>query len=62
MDLSRPKSVFILFGKLLYNEVVQERLDVLAVGHVPGGTDNCVVPNGMKTLDILESREGPVRC
>ena len=61
MDLSWPKSVLILLGKFLNDEVVQQRLDVLAIGHVSGGTKNGVVTDGMKALDILESSEGTVR-
>jgi len=61
MDLGRSKSMFILLGKFLDNEVVQQRLDVLEVGHVPGSAENGVVTDGMKTLDILESGEGAVR-
>lgn len=61
MDLGRSKSMFILLGKFLDDEVVQQRLDVLEVGHVPGGTENGVITDGMKTLDILESGKGTVR-
>ena len=62
MDLSWPKSVLILLGEFLDDEAVQERLDVLAVGHVPGGAENGVITNGVKTLDVLESGERTVRC
>jgi len=61
MDFSRPKSMLILLGKLLDDEVVQQRLDVLKVGHVSGSTENGVVTNGMKTLNIPEPRKRTVR-
>lgn len=61
MYLSWPKSMFILLGKFLDDEVVQQGLDVLEVGHVSGGTENGVVTNGVKALNILEPREGTVR-
>lgn len=60
MDLSWSKSMLILLGEFLDDEVVQQRLDVLAVGHVPGGAENGVVTNGVKTLNIPESGERTV--
>lgn len=62
MDLGWPKGMLVLFGKLLDHEVIQQRLDVLEVGHIPGGTENGVFTYGVETLDISESREGTVRC
>jgi len=53
--------MLILLGKFLDDEVVQQRLDVLEVGHVSRGTENCMVSNGMKALNVLKSREGTVR-
>ena len=53
--------MFILLGKFLDDEVVQQRLDVLKVGHVSGGTENGVITNGMKALNTLKSRERTVR-
>jgi len=53
--------MLVLLGKFLDDEVVQQRLYVLEVGHVSGGTENGVVADGMKTLNVLESREGTVR-
>ena len=61
MDLSWPKRVFILLSKFLDDEVIQQRSDVLEVGHVSGGTENGVITNGMKALNIPESREGTIR-
>lgn len=62
MDLGWSKGVLILLSKLLDHEVIQQRLDVLEVRHISRGTDNGVVADSMKTLDISESREGTVRC
>ena len=61
MDLSWPKCVFILLSKFLDDEVIQQRSDVLEVGHVSGGTENGVITNGMKALNTLKSRERTIR-
>jgi len=52
--------MLILLGEFLDDEVVQQRLDVLAIGHVSGGAENGVVTNGVKTLNVLESGERTV--
>jgi len=52
--------MLVLLGKFLDDEVVQQRLYVLEVGHIPGGTENGVVADGVKTLNVLESREGTI--
>jgi hypothetical protein len=62
MNLCWSKGMFILLSKLLDHEVIQQRLDVLEVGHISRGTDNGVVTDGVKALDISESRKGAVRC
>ena len=53
--------MFVLLGKFLDDKIVQQRLDILEVGHVPGGTEDGVVANGVKTLNIPKSRERAVR-
>lgn len=62
MDLGWPKGMLIVLSKLLDHEVIQQRSDVLKVGHISRGTENGVVTDGVKTLDISEPREGTVRC
>lgn len=61
MNLGWPKSMFILLGKFLDDEVVQQRLDVLEVGHISRGAKNCMVANSVKALNVLKSRERTVR-
>lgn len=62
MDLSWSKGVLILLGKLLDDEVIQQRSNVLEVGHVPRGTENGVITNSVKTLNVSESCKRTVRC
>ena len=53
--------MLILLGKFLDNKVVQQRLDVLEIRHVSRGTENGVITDSVKTLNILKSRKGTVR-
>lgn len=61
MDLGWSEGMLILFSKLLDHEVIQERLDVLKVGHIPRSTENGMVTDSVKALDISKPREGAVR-
>ena len=62
MDFGWPKDVFVLPGEFLNDKIIQQRLDVLEVGHVPRGTENGMVTNGVETLNISKSCERAIRC
>lgn len=50
----------ILIGKFIYDEFLQEFLDILEVGHVATRADNGVFANWVESLDILEAGKGSV--
>lgn len=53
----------VLCGKLVDDELVEDGLDVLKVGHVTACAEDGVIADGVETLDVLEACEGAVgRC
>ena len=60
MDLGRAEGVAVLCCELVYDELVEDGLDVLKVGHVAPCADDGVITDGVETLDVLEACEGTV--
>ena len=54
------KLMTVLLCKFFYDETIEVNLDVLKIGHVPGGTKDSVVSHWMKTLDVLETGKGAI--
>lgn len=56
VDFSRAQFVIVLSVHFFFDdEVVEDVLQILEVGHVATCSDNSVLANGMQSLDILES-------
>ena len=58
MNLSGTKLMSILRSDLFfYDEVVEDALQILEVGHVAARPNDCEIADRVKTLDVLEASE-----
>jgi hypothetical protein len=63
MNLSRSKRVAIRCSDFLGNqELVENLLEVLEIGHIAASADDSVFTDFMQALNILESCKRAVRC
>ena len=61
MDFGWAKVVAVSVGEFVDDDLVEEGLDGLEVGHVAGGSDDGGVADFMQTLDVFEAGERAVR-
>ena len=61
MDLGGAEGVAVARGELVGDDLVEDALDVLEVGHVAGRADDGGVADGMQAGDVLKAGEGAVR-
>lgn len=60
MYFGRAEGVAVARGKFIGDDIVEDALNVLEVGHVAGRADDSGVANSVQTCDILETSEGAV--
>ena len=61
MDFGWAEVVAVSVGEFVDDDLVEEGLDGLEVGHVAGCADDGGVADGMQAGDVLKAGEGAVR-